>query len=121
MKDLDSFISPIPGFEGDIPILAILVLTHSLGGKAIDDHSAGSSVGASKTRANKRKATVNPTPQKKAKKATGRSSSGIKINEPTPKTFASTQPSGPRKRIPILQSRRYSCLEYICFLSHIVW
>jgi hypothetical protein len=113
MHDLDNFISPIPSFEGDILTLAIPVSTRSPGYEAIDDPSTRSSVGASRTRANKRKATANPTPQKKAKKATWRSSSGIKINEPMPKTSALTPPSGPRKGISIHRSRRYSCLIYI--------
>jgi hypothetical protein len=121
MQDLDSFISPIPGFEGDVPILAIPVLVRPPGGDAIDDPSAGSSAGASKTQVSKRKATTNPTPQKKAKKSIGKSSSGIKINEPMPKVSASTPPLGPWKGIPIHQSIRYSYLEYIyIFLSPII-
>jgi hypothetical protein len=62
IQDLDSFISPIPGFEGDILILAIPVSAHSPGGEAIDDPSVGFSTDASMTRANKRKATANPIP-----------------------------------------------------------
>jgi hypothetical protein len=120
MHDLDSFISPIPSFEGDILISTIPISAHSPGGEAIEDSSTGSSACASKTRAKKWKATANPTPQKKANKATGKSSSGIQINEPIPKTSGSTPPSGPWKGIPIHQSRRYSCLEYI-FLSPIIW
>jgi hypothetical protein len=118
MQDLGSFISPILDFEGDIPILAISVLTRSPGGEAIDGPSARSSAGTSRTRAKKRKATTNSTPQKKAKKATGRSSSGIKINEPMPKTSALTPPSGPRKGIPIHRSRRYSYPKCIFFISN---
>jgi hypothetical protein len=84
MQDLDSFISPILGFEGDILILAIPILARPPGSEAIDDPSTGSSVSALKTQTNKQKATVNPTPQKKAKKHIGKSLSGIKINEPVP-------------------------------------
>jgi hypothetical protein len=117
MQDLDSFISPIPGFEGDILILTIPISAHSPGSEAIEDSSTGSSAGASKARAKKWKATANPTPQKKANKATGKSSSGIQINEPVPKISGLTPPSGPWKGIPIHQSRRYSCLEYIFYLQ----
>jgi hypothetical protein len=113
MQDLDNFISPIPGFEGDILISAIPISTRPPASKAIDDPSTGSSASASKTRASKQKATVNPTPQNKAKKATGKSSSQIKINEPIPKAFASNPPLGPQKGIAIHPSRRYSCLENI--------
>jgi hypothetical protein len=62
MQDLDSFISPIPDFEGDIPILTIPVSARSPSGEAIDDPSTRSSADASKTQANKRKAIANPTP-----------------------------------------------------------
>jgi hypothetical protein len=111
-------ISLILGFEGDILIPAIPISPRPPGGEAIDDPSAGSSVGTSKTQANKQKATTNPTPQKKAKKAIGKSSSGIKINEPVPKASASTPPSGPRKGILIHRSRRYSYLEDIFFITN---
>jgi hypothetical protein len=106
MQALDNFISPIPDFEGDIPIPAIPVSAHPPGGESIEDPSAESSAGALKTRARKRKATANLTPQKKAKKATEKSSSGMKINEPAPKAPALTPPSGSRKGISIHRSRR---------------
>jgi hypothetical protein len=120
MQALDSFISPIPGFDGDILIPIIPVSARPPGGEAIDDPAVGANVGASKTQAGKRKATANPTPQKKAKKATGKSSSGIKINEPVPKAPASTPPSGPRKGIPVHRLRRYTCLEYFFFIDYFV-
>jgi hypothetical protein len=116
---LDSFISPIPCFEGDIPIPAIPISACCPGGEAIDDLSVGSNAGASRTQANKRKAIAYVIPQKKAKKVTGRSSSGIKINEPMPKTSASTPPLGPRKPILIHLSRRNSCV-YI-YISLVIW
>jgi hypothetical protein len=106
MHALDSFISPIPGFDGDIPILAISVLARPSGDKPTSDPSTRAS--ASKTRVSKQKATANPIPQKKAKKATGRSSSVIKINDSAPKAPASTPPSGPRQMIPIHHSKRYT-------------
>jgi hypothetical protein len=111
MQDLDNFISHIPGFEGDIPIPTIPISAHPPGGEAIDDPSTRASVDASKTWVSKRKATANPTPQKKAKKTTGESLSRIKINESVPKASALTPPSGPRKGIPIHRSKRYTCLE----------
>jgi hypothetical protein len=117
MQDLDSFIAPIPSFEDDILIPAIPISARPPSGEAIDDPSTRSSAGASKTRANNWKATANLTPQQKAKKATGRSSSGIKINEPVPKTSALTRPSGLQKGIPIDQSIRYSYLEYTLFIA----
>jgi hypothetical protein len=99
MQDLDNFISPIPSFEGDIPIPAMPISAHPPGDKAIDKPSTETS--ASKTRASKQKATANPTLQKKAKKTTGKCSSGIKINKPMTKASALTPLSGPRKGIPI--------------------
>jgi hypothetical protein len=106
MQALDNFISPVPDFDGDILISAIPILAQSPGNEPTSDPSAGASAGTSKTQAGKQKVITNLTPQKKAKKATGRSSSGIKINEPAPKAPASTPPSGPRQRIPIHRSKR---------------
>jgi hypothetical protein len=94
---MDSFISPILGFEGDIPILAMPISTRSPSGEPSNEPSARASGGASKTWTGKRKAAANLTPQKKTKKATGKSSSGIKINEPAPKASpALTPPSNSR-------------------------
>jgi hypothetical protein len=62
MQALDSFISPIPGFEGDIPIPAIPILAQPPGDESTSDSSAGVSASALKTWAGKRKATANPTP-----------------------------------------------------------
>jgi hypothetical protein len=111
MQDLDNFISPIPSFEGDTPILAIPILARPPGGEAINDPSTQASVGTSKTWASKWKATANPIPQKKSKKTIEKSSSGIKINEPMSKASASTPLSGPQKGISIHRSRSYTCLE----------
>jgi hypothetical protein len=85
MQALDSFISPIPGFEGDILILAIPVLTWSPSGESANDPSAEVSSRALKTRTGKWKVVAYLTPQKKTKTVVGKSSSGIKINEPAPK------------------------------------
>jgi hypothetical protein len=115
MQALDNFIFPIPSFDGDVPILAIPILARSPGDDSASDPSAEAS--ASKTQANKQKATANPTPQKKAKKTTRRSSSGIKINKPTPKAPASTPPSGSRQRMPIHRSKSSTCHEYFSALT----
>jgi hypothetical protein len=71
MQALDSFISPIPGFDRDVPILAIPVLTQSPGNEITSDPSAGVGASASRTRAGKRKTTANLTPQKKPRSARG--------------------------------------------------
>jgi hypothetical protein len=46
MQALDNFISPIPGFEGDIPFLVIRVSVWSPIGELASDPSAGASAGA---------------------------------------------------------------------------
>jgi hypothetical protein len=108
MQALDRFISSIPGFEGDIPITTIPVLTQYPGDESINDTSARASTSALKTPTGMRKATANSTPQKKAKKAMGKPSSGIKINGPAPKAPAPTPPSSPRQRIPIHWSNMFT-------------
>jgi hypothetical protein len=95
MQALDSFISPIPDVEGDIPIPAIPVSAQPLGSEADSDHSTGASAGAPRTRAGNRKATANPTPQKKAKKVAGKPLGGIKINKPVSTAPTLTPPSAP--------------------------
>jgi hypothetical protein len=108
MQALDSFISPIPGFEGDILIPTILVSTRFPSGELASDPSVGASARASKTRSGKHKATATPTLQKKAKKAMGKSTGRIKINERVPKaSFVPTPPSGSWKKIPICRSNMY--------------
>jgi hypothetical protein len=92
MQALDSFISPIPGFEGDISIPAIPISTRSPSGEPTNDSSVGASARASKTQTGKRKEAANATPQKKTKKTVGKSSSGIKINEPAPKASPALTP-----------------------------
>jgi hypothetical protein len=72
MQALDSFISPIPSFEGDIPIPAIPVSAQPPGDEADSDPSTGASAGIPRTQARKRKATANPSPTKKTKKAPGK-------------------------------------------------
>jgi hypothetical protein len=93
---LDRFISLIPGFDGDIPILAIPISAQPPGNESMSDPSAEASASTLKARAGKQKATANPTPQKKAMKATGESAGGIKINELALNAPALTPKSGPR-------------------------
>jgi hypothetical protein len=62
MQDLDSFISPVPGFEGDIPILAILISARDPGAESSEDPSAGSSASASRTWTYKKKVPIDPSP-----------------------------------------------------------
>jgi hypothetical protein len=57
MQALDSFISPVLSFEGDILILAVSVTTRPLGDEQVTDPPTGASASASKTRAGKCKAT----------------------------------------------------------------
>jgi hypothetical protein len=104
MQALDNFIFPVPGFDGDILILAVPVLARSPGNEPVSDPSIGAS--ASKTQVSKHKATANSTPQNKAKKATGRSSGGIIIDEPTLKAPALTPPSGSQLKILIHHLKR---------------
>jgi hypothetical protein len=102
MQALDNLISPIYRFEGDIPILAIPISTQSPNGESVNDPSVGANARASKTWTGKQKEAANLTPQKKPKKVTGKSSSGIKINEPVPKASPAPNPlSGSGQKIPI--------------------
>jgi hypothetical protein len=102
MQDLDNFILPIPGFEGDILIPSILILAHDPGAESSEDSSVRSSSSTSRTQACKQKAPIDPNPPKKAKKTAGRPSSGIKITGPKQKAPASTPPTGIQKGILIL-------------------
>jgi hypothetical protein len=117
MLALDNFISPIPVFNGDILIPAILVLAQLPSDEPVSDPSFRASASASKTWSSKWKAATNPTLQKKAKKATGRSSSGIIIDEPAPKAPTLTPPSGPRSKISIHHSKRCVHHEYVSSLT----
>jgi hypothetical protein len=70
----------------------------------MSDPSTRASASSLKARFSKWKETANSTPQKKAMKTTGRTAGGIKINEPIPKTTASTPPLGPLTHPEILIS-----------------
>jgi hypothetical protein len=102
MQDLDNFISPIPGFEGDVPIPAIPILARDPGVESFKDPPTGSNANTPRTRACKRKAPIDPNPPKKAKKIAGKPLGWIKITSPKQKAHVSTPPSGTRKGIPIL-------------------
>jgi hypothetical protein len=60
MQDLDRFISSIPRIEGDILIPAMPVSAYNPGVETSEDPSVGSSAGASRTRASKQKAPIDP-------------------------------------------------------------
>jgi hypothetical protein len=62
MQDLDSFISPIPKFEGDMSIPTIPISARDLAVESSKDPSTRYSVGASRTQASKRKAPIDPSP-----------------------------------------------------------
>jgi hypothetical protein len=118
MQTLDSFISPIPRFEGDISILAIPVSTRSPSDESINDPSAGASAGALKTQTSKWKLSANPPPQKKTKKAAGKSSSGIKINEPVPKASPTSTPHvgfWAKNPNPLIKEIFPLCLSFILY------
>jgi hypothetical protein len=117
MQALDSFISPVPDFNGDILILAVSVLAQRPGDETVCDPYARASASASKTQASKWKATAKPIPQKKAKKATWRSSRGIRIDKSAPKAPALTPPSGIWTRILIHHSKRYTRHDYVSSLT----
>jgi hypothetical protein len=106
MQDLDSFISPVPGFEGDFPIPAILISARDPGAESSEDPSARSSASTSRSRTYKKKAPIDPSPlPQKANKAIRKPLGGIKISGPKQKAPASTHPSRIRKGIPILRSK----------------
>jgi hypothetical protein len=117
MQALDSFISPVPSFDGDIPIPANLVSVQPPSDESMSDPSTEASASTLKTWTGKQKVTANPTPQKKAKKPTGRSACGIKIIGPAPKAPALTPPPGPLRKIPIQCSKRYAHHEYVSYLT----
>jgi hypothetical protein len=62
MQALDNFISPLPDFDGDIPIPAVPVLAWLLGDEPMSDPSAEASASTLKTQVGKWKATANLTP-----------------------------------------------------------
>jgi hypothetical protein len=68
MQDLDSFISPILGFEGDIPIPAIPISAHDPSVESSEDPSTRSNASASRTQDCKQKVSIAPSHPKKAKK-----------------------------------------------------
>jgi hypothetical protein len=87
MQTLDNFISPVPGFDGDILILAIPVLARPPGDESTSDPSAGVGASALKTQAGKRNTTANPTPQKKLGKPHGNLLAGSKLMNLRPRVL----------------------------------
>jgi hypothetical protein len=75
MQALNSFISPVPNFDGEIPILAIPYSARPPNNEPMSDPPTGANASASKTQVGKQKASANPTPQKK----------GQEIDEHAPK------------------------------------
>jgi hypothetical protein len=116
MQDLDSFISPIPRFEGDIPISCHLDTTHDPGIESSENPSTGCNASTSRTRACKWKVPIDPSPHKKAKKTAGKPLDGIKISGPKQKAPPSTPPSRIRNGILILWSKGYTYLNYFLLL-----
>jgi hypothetical protein len=72
MQVLDSFNSPILGFEGDVPILAIPLSTRSLSGEPAGDSTAGASAGSLRTRAGKCKASTPHLSRKRLRRSWAR-------------------------------------------------
>jgi hypothetical protein len=119
MEALDNFISPIPGFQGDIPIPVIPVSAQFPSGESTSDPSVRASAGASNTLAGKCKGSATLIPHKKAKRVMGKSTGGIKINEPTPKASSIlTPPSGYRKKIPICRQTGIPDYDNLVLLSN---
>jgi hypothetical protein len=107
-RPLDIFISPILGFEGDIPIPAILISAQTPTGESGYDSSTGPRAGSSRTWASKCKATATPPPLKKAKKVVEKMTGGVKINDPAPNLASTpTPPNGPRSKFIMSRSNRY--------------
>jgi hypothetical protein len=71
MRELDNFISPIPGFEGDMPIPAIPITARDPGAGSSKDPSTGSSANASRTQAYKQKALIDLNPPRKPRRLLG--------------------------------------------------
>jgi hypothetical protein len=80
MQALDSFISPIAGFEGDIPILVIPVLAWPPGDESTSDPSIGTGASALKTWAGKAKRHYQPDSPKTSQESHGSSSEDFCFN-----------------------------------------
>jgi hypothetical protein len=85
LQALDSFISPIPDFQGDVSISMVPISARTPSTKSADDSSVGPSAGSSRIQADKRKAVAIPPPPKKAKKVVAKKAGGVKINDLAPK------------------------------------
>jgi hypothetical protein len=104
---LDNFTTPIPGFEGDIPIPAILISARTPSIESAHNSSAGPSAGSSRTRAGKRKAKVTSPPPKTSQKVVNKKASGVKINDLAPNPSPAPTPlKTTRSRFTMRRSNR---------------
>lgn len=109
MQGMDNFISPVSGFEGDIPIPTIPISARIPNVESANDSSACPSARSSMTRAGKRKAATTLPPSKKAKKVVGKRFDGVMINDPVPKPSTTLTPTkGPRGKFTMRRSNRYA-------------
>jgi hypothetical protein len=85
MQDLDSFISPIPGFEGDILIPTIPISAHSPGSEAIEDSSTESSAAHRRLELKSGKQLPTRLPRRKPTKLPGSLHAGFRLMNLFPK------------------------------------
>jgi hypothetical protein len=81
LQALDNFIAPIPGFEGEMPILAVPILARTPSAESVITTSKGPSAGSLKTQAVKRKVASTLPPPKKIRKVIRKKVTGVKIND----------------------------------------
>jgi hypothetical protein len=89
---MDSFISPIPSFEGDAPIPVVPISARDPGAELTEEPPTGSSACTPRTQACKRKVPIDLNLPKKAKKVAGKPLGEIKITGPKSKAPTSTPP-----------------------------
>jgi hypothetical protein len=109
MQDLDYFAPTIPGFNGGDPVPAIPILAQVPSAELVDNSSAGPSARTSRTQVDKHKVAATPPSPNKAKKVMRKKTSGIKINDPTPKPSSTpTPPKGSQGKFTIRRSETYA-------------
>jgi hypothetical protein len=81
LQALDNFIAPIPGFEGEMPILAVPILARTPSAESVITTSKGPSARSLKTQAGKRKVASTLPPPKKIRKVIRKKVTGVKIND----------------------------------------
>jgi hypothetical protein len=84
----------ICGFEGEDPILVILVSARALSTNLVGVALGRSGAGSSKMRANKHKVMTAQAPPPKARKVVSKKATCIKINEPAPWMHSALTPPG---------------------------